>query len=139
MDSFGVMVRVRVGIRVYVKRIIRLQNHRNQSHAVIFGASELVRTLVGCKGILQYKFWTVIIQSFIFYMKLFKQYIHSIAMTLYKINLLRTCGSNLGSRLFISTMFFLTPLSPRREITVFKALIHRLHWSVLKNHLTYKL
>ena len=46
VDSFGVMVRVRVGIRVYVKRIIRLQNHRNQSHVVIFGASELVRTLV---------------------------------------------------------------------------------------------
>ena len=52
-------------------------------------------------------------------------------MTLYKINPLRIqkipltiknypwpCGSKFRSKLFISTMFFLAPLSPRREITV---------------------
>ena len=41
------MVRVRVGIRVYVKlnRFVRLQNHKNQSH-VKFWASELVRALL---------------------------------------------------------------------------------------------
>ena len=66
-----------------------------------------------------------------FCIKLFKQYTHNIAMTLYKINPLRIqkipltiknypwpCGSKLRSKLFISTMFFLAPLSPRREITV---------------------
>ena len=39
MDSFWVIVtvRIRVGIRVYVKPFFRLQNHKNQSHVTIFG------------------------------------------------------------------------------------------------------
>ena len=35
-DSFGVMVTVRVGIRVYVKLFFRLQNHKSQSHVIMF-------------------------------------------------------------------------------------------------------
>ena len=45
MNSFGVIVRVRVGIRVYViNRFVRLQNHKNLSH-VKFWASGLVKAL----------------------------------------------------------------------------------------------
>ena len=43
MNSFGVVVRVyRVGIMVYVKLFVRLQNHKKQSHVKIW-ASDLVR------------------------------------------------------------------------------------------------
>ena len=37
MDSFGIMIKFMVGIRVYVKLFfrLRLQNHKN--HEIIFG------------------------------------------------------------------------------------------------------
>ena len=44
LNSFGVTVRVRVGIRIYVKPFVRLKNHKNQSHVKLW-ASELVRAV----------------------------------------------------------------------------------------------
>ena len=46
MNSFGVMVRVRVGIMVYVKPFCLAANHKNQSH-VKFWASELIEPAKG--------------------------------------------------------------------------------------------